>query len=214
MPDDSIPNPAKRNVTQMQKTCDNCAIQYQPRSNRQRFCVVCGPVKRAERSAIYTIGTGTCLHCGGETRFRAESHRMTRKFCSRSCLAKWRERQGHIADIRTVGLDPRGCISCGDEYVPVSARQLHCKMCIPTKNDLSRYRRYGVTAPDVAVMFARQDGRCAICGSVNPACVDHDHDTGFVRGLLCRTCNMVLAYFENTAWQAKMEEYLNAVQVS
>ena len=37
-----------------------------------------------------------------------------------------------------------------------------------------------------------QDGRCAICAEVmrvDEVCVDHDHQTLRIRGLLCRTCN-------------------------
>jgi len=35
-----------------------------------------------------------------------------------------------------------------------------------------------------------QDGRCAICGCQDSDLVtDHDHETGLVRGLLCRQCN-------------------------
>lgn len=40
-----------------------------------------------------------------------------------------------------------------------------------------------------------QDGRCAICrtpvGKIR-FCVDHDHKTGKIRGLLCRACNFAI----------------------
>jgi hypothetical protein len=40
-------------------------------------------------------------------------------------------------------------------------------------------------------MIARQGGTCALCPE-EPTCIDHDHDTGIVRGILCRQCNGAL----------------------
>lgn len=34
-----------------------------------------------------------------------------------------------------------------------------------------------------------QQGRCAICGARGSLVVDHDHQTGLVRGKLCPSCN-------------------------
>lgn len=34
-----------------------------------------------------------------------------------------------------------------------------------------------------------QGGHCAVCPSEGPLVGDHDHDTGLLRGLLCRSCN-------------------------
>ena len=34
-----------------------------------------------------------------------------------------------------------------------------------------------------------QDDRCAVCGSRSGSVLDHDHETGLVRGWLCRRCN-------------------------
>ncbi|WP_280138712.1 endonuclease VII domain-containing protein [Trujillonella endophytica] len=50
-------------------------------------------------------------------------------------------------------------------------------------------RRYGITAADFDAMLAAQGGLCAICASAPAEHVDHDHDTGRVRRLLCFNCN-------------------------
>jgi hypothetical protein len=54
-----------------------------------------------------------------------------------------------------------------------------------------RYRKYKLTQDGYDRMVADQQGRCAICHSEPPVlAVDHDHETGAVRGLLCRNCNL------------------------
>jgi hypothetical protein len=72
----------------------------------------------------------------------------------------------------------------------------------PRKRDGYRKRRreqrYGVTAEQYEAMYEGQGGRCAICGGeFDVLCVDHDHDTGAVRGLLCRPCNVGIGYLRD-----------------
>lgn len=63
-------------------------------------------------------------------------------------------------------------------------------------------RKFGITAEEYDAMLAGQDGLCAICGTDSPQrstsnyfAVDHDHETGEVRGLLCSPCNIALGAF-------------------
>ena len=61
-------------------------------------------------------------------------------------------------------------------------------------------RKYGMTLDDYERMFAAQECVCAICGKPRPEertlHVDHDHESGAIRGLLCFRCNNALGDFE------------------
>jgi glycerol-3-phosphate dehydrogenase len=50
-------------------------------------------------------------------------------------------------------------------------------------------RRYGITTEEFFEMVERQEGKCAVCERECELQVDHDHETGVVRGLLCGNCN-------------------------
>lgn len=53
--------------------------------------------------------------------------------------------------------------------------------------------RYGIGLNEFNELFSLQQGRCAICGaSGKQLMVDHDHEAGNVRGLLCNDCNVAL----------------------
>lgn len=64
------------------------------------------------------------------------------------------------------------------------------------------YRRsYGLTYDDALLLLAKQGWACAICtaplkGLGGNTHVDHCHCTNKVRGILCRTCNMQIGWFE------------------
>lgn len=58
-------------------------------------------------------------------------------------------------------------------------------------NENQRLNRiYNITMEDYNNMYNNQNGKCLICEeSFEKLCIDHDHKTGKVRGLLCRNCN-------------------------
>lgn len=77
--------------------------------------------------------------------------------------------------------------------------------CI-TKNARGRefclQRDYGLTRDEYEAMHEAQGGLCAICrrpqGSNRELAVDHCHDTGRVRGLLCWNCNSAIGLLGDT----------------
>ena len=56
---------------------------------------------------------------------------------------------------------------------------------------------------DYDQMLIQQNGKCAICDTENPSgrwdrfCIDHDHETGQVRALLCNGCNQAIGYLND-----------------
>lgn len=59
---------------------------------------------------------------------------------------------------------------------------------------------YGIDLKTYGQMYDAQGGACAICRAVHPVgklCVDHNHETGAVRGLLCRQCNSAIGFMND-----------------
>lgn len=68
-------------------------------------------------------------------------------------------------------------------------------------------KKFGISGKQYAEMLAAQGGGCALCGNgishqsrdgrENRLAVDHDHETGAVRGLLCVRCNRGIGYLND-----------------
>lgn len=99
------------------------------------------------------------------------------------------------------------CAECANE------KQREARRGVPRNREAKRKhllkQRYGLTPETYDALFASQGGRCAICSEVpERPCVDHNHETGQVRGILCHYCNIRLPAVENVNYLTSALAYL------
>lgn len=97
---------------------------------------------------------------------------------------------------------------CMLAFKPNSGSQKFCKTCIPHQQARSIWSNWQIAWPKFEELFRLQNGVCAGCKCVmtqgvrkcpTTLCVDHDHLTGEVRGLLCHRCNTTLGHVDDRA---------------
>lgn len=99
------------------------------------------------------------------------------------------------------------CKSCANAYYR-SAKQKNYSS--EQKRRWLLKSRYGMTLQDVDALARAQGGQCGLCATALGAkfCVDHDHATGKVRGLLCHRCNVIIGGLDDRAFHAKVNAWL------
>ena len=100
------------------------------------------------------------------------------------------------------------------DFYKIGGKQAHlyrsyCKECTLKINSTEKAKktkhawriktRYNLEIEEYNQMFVDCENKCMICGIHNDdlkrnLCVDHNHETGEVRGLLCTPCNAVIGY--------------------
>ena len=123
------------------------------------------------------------------------------------------------------------CPDCG-QVLPISAyglnaasktgRTSYCKPCHNSQGRRAKElvggertyhlrRRYGITAEDADALLEAQDGLCPICRAAPAVQVDHDHETGVVRSLLCFNCNGGLGQFKDDAGLLHLAAFTSSI---
>ena len=98
------------------------------------------------------------------------------------------------------------CKTCKQTFTPTNPCNIYCSPQCKGKNAYYK-RQYGITDSDLAQMKDEQNNKCYICQSEGfligknnhseKLAVDHCHDTGKVRKLLCHNCNRALGLFKD-----------------
>lgn len=132
--------------------------------------------------------------------------------CNRERNREWyrasREADGHtVRDLTWVPEGSRWCPTCrcavpveefGRNARSASGFGSRCRACSREANNEGYFvRKYGLSRAAVEKLRTAQGDVCAICGDPGPGHLDHDHDTGRVRSLLCERCNLGLGLFRD-----------------
>lgn len=102
--------------------------------------------------------------------------------------------------------EPKQCTTCGRVFPATEEffystrtsekgrRYLNtrCKSCIHTYQIARKFKL------DEKRLGELRKGFCDICWGKGTMCVDHNHTTGFIRGILCRNCNTGLGHFKDS----------------
>lgn len=99
-----------------------------------------------------------------------------------------------------------------------------CNNAIKTKWSANNYNRirvwkikniYNLSEKDFYKLIDSQNCKCALCDKElerstlsKSTHIDHCHDTGIVRGILCSVCNTQLGIYEKLKKNPKVENYL------
>jgi hypothetical protein len=139
----------------------------------------------------------------GKTYYRSickSCKRGTSRKPSESCLSQ--EHKGYYEMVKRGSQNYR---NAHIEAARLDSRRWHFKT------------KYGLTIEDVTKMIQNQHNKCKICGEdfvgKKEPCVDHDHKTNKVRGIICNRCNVLVGLVES-GLLPKVIDYLKSVEAS
>jgi hypothetical protein len=154
----------------------------------------------------------TCRQCG-ETKAAAEMALVkgkpikTCKACKNAYSREWRDRNPERTAEYTRRKNDRPGFR--EEHREKMRARYH-RLGPVANRDRQLQRNYGITLAEYEERLRMQGGVCAICGTEpmladrvdarwvdSLLVVDHCHETGVVRGLLCSTCNLAIGYLKD-----------------
>lgn len=108
------------------------------------------------------------------------------------------------------------CTACNQAIGRLEASsQEHIKQYLSLPAYQIKYSGYTLKA-STAILLDLQKGLCKICCtdlSSTKSNVDHDHKTGYIRGLVCIKCNQNIAPYESTMY-SKYKTYLDSFSIN
>ena len=145
-----------------------------------------------------------CIECNSNDIVsvgRQESSRAKRYKC-KSCGRYFTlTERSKIYTLRKTNPDRNGehfCVKCNtykpfSEFIFVKKTNKYFSYCRSCGSLKQRLGAYGISESNYYGILELQDNKCAICHDVLTH-IDHNHETGKVRGILCLKCNSILGF--------------------
>ena len=116
---------------------------------------------------------------------------------------------------------PRKCSGCNHMFLARRRNGRYCRNCAPDVLAWRRLATYGMSNSTYQMMLNKQHGACALClesfdklpvhkNKQTSIVIDHNHETGKTRGLLCNACNAALGHIETKSqeWLQRAQNYM------
>lgn len=157
-------------------------------------------IRSREIKSHESVGKKKCSKCGeikdlAQFRVRPYHKEMRDSWCNPCHNAdrrgRWKKYPGRYSKVRSANY-------YANQQKNIERARSYREAHMQGRKARERFRMYGITDSQYTDLITLQKGRCAVCGSYNPRgkhrswCVDHNHKTGEVRGLLCTPCNVML----------------------
>lgn len=190
------PNAIRRKDDIRDHRCLDCSAVLVPNINwlaaqQRNYTNLCRVCQSVRGRAYHEQRLGRPLSKAGDrVRGKAQSEAHIRKRAE--------------ATAKTLAGSVRDCAECGGEFTPEAGPQIYCSRSCYDRVAHRRRQKYvsARVSPTAYVKLAELYGNvCGICGSApgvahsgkpRRLAVDHCHQTGAIRGLLCSRCNTAI----------------------
>ncbi len=157
-------------------------------------CARCGVNPRNSSNPSY------CIDCKRAAGRQADVRRQPQTHCSRCRKERTGAHPTYCPPCASAYRANRPCPHCGAAKTGPNGTK--SPYCVPCYREHRLLKTYGITSAEFDAMLADQGGVCAVGGGDGDAKmwhVDHCHDTGRVRGILCALCNRGIGHFRESA---------------
>lgn len=187
--------PRNGDGSKLRNECRDCLNAY----HRMLYSEKVGKFKREVKAELRESDPKMCIRCGqmkslsefGFHNLAKGQHRNFCKLCQKEWDSIYKKGVGKplIDEWKENNKDKMAA------YKEMYKKDPSFKEKMKRHGRNATLRQFGITQEDYDKILQEQDGKCAICGverngSKENFCVDHDHETGKVRGLLCTKCNL------------------------